>query len=50
MAAEVLVGGLAYLLTLMVFHRDRVSVFWNVAKMIRNPVQGKTAIEETAPI
>ena len=35
---EVAGGGAAYVLTLTVLHRDRLSVFWNFVQGLRNPV------------
>jgi PST family polysaccharide transporter len=44
---EVLVGGVAYLLTLIVFYRDRFSVFWKFAWALRDPVRVNAVIEGT---
>jgi teichuronic acid exporter len=45
---EVLAGGAAYALTLTVFHRDRLGVFWNFVKALRDPVRVNAVVEETA--
>jgi len=42
---EALAGGGAYALTLTVFHRDRLSVFWNFVKALRDPVRVNTVVE-----
>jgi len=44
---EVLTGAAAYILTLMLFHGDRIFVFWNFVRAMRNPVPANNAIEET---
>jgi hypothetical protein len=41
---EVLAGGAAYALTLTVFHRDRLSVFWNFVKTLRDPARVNTVV------
>jgi O-antigen/teichoic acid export membrane protein len=42
---EVLAGGAIYVLTLTVFHRDRLSVFWNFVKALRDPVRVNAIVE-----
>jgi teichuronic acid exporter len=45
---EVLAGGAAYVLTLTVFHRDRVFVFWNFVRALRDPLRVNAVVEQTA--
>jgi len=47
LGAEIVVGGLAYILTLTAFHRERFAVFWNFVKALRNPARTTAAVEET---
>jgi PST family polysaccharide transporter len=47
---EVLAGGSAYALTLRAFYRDRLSVFWNFVRALRNPVRVNAVVEETAQL
>jgi teichuronic acid exporter len=49
-ACEVLAGGSTYILTLTVFHRDRLSVFWNFVKTLRDPVRGNTPVGEISSV
>jgi O-antigen/teichoic acid export membrane protein len=49
-ATEVLTGGSAYILALMVFHRERLSVFWNFLKTLRDPVRVNTSAGEKFPV
>ena len=46
--AEVLAGAAAYVLTLTVFHHDRLSVFWNFIRALRDPNRVSTVGGETA--
>jgi PST family polysaccharide transporter len=45
---EVLAGGAAYVLTLIVVHRDRFSAFWNFFRALRDPVRANAVVEATA--
>lgn len=47
---EVLAGGAAYVLTLIVFHRNRLLVFWNFAMALRKPVQTNAVVEEPSRV
>jgi PST family polysaccharide transporter len=46
LALEVLVGGVAYTLSLTMFHRDRSKAFWNFVRAMRNPVRVNSIVEE----
>ncbi len=48
--AEVLVGGTAYILTLTLLHRDRLSVFWNFLKALRDPARVELVASESARV
>lgn len=45
LGAEVLAGGTAYIFTLTLLHRDRLSVFWNFVRALRDP----SRVEPVAP-
>jgi O-antigen/teichoic acid export membrane protein len=45
---EVFAGAAAYILTLTLFHGDRVLVFWNFVRTMRNPVRVNGVVEEIA--
>lgn len=49
-ALEIIAGSSAYVLSLMVFHRDRFSVFWNFVRGSRNPVQMNVVVEEISRV
>jgi len=49
-ACEVLAGGSAYILALTAFHRDRLSVFWNFVKTLRDPVRVNTPGGKTSSV
>lgn len=48
--AEVLTGGTAYILTLTLLHRDRLSVFWNFVKALRDPARAQPVASESSRV
>jgi O-antigen/teichoic acid export membrane protein len=44
---EVLAGAAAYVLTLTMFHRDRLSAFWDFVRVMRNPIGVDAIVGET---
>lgn len=45
--SEVLIGCVAYIFTLRVLHRERVSVFWRFLKTLRDPIRANVSVEKT---
>jgi PST family polysaccharide transporter len=50
LAAEVVAGGLAYIVTLTLFHRERFAIFWKFVKALRTPASVNVVAEETVCI
>lgn len=50
LGVEIFAGGAAYILTLMVFHRDRFFVFWNFVRALRNPVEVNTSVDVASSV